>query len=114
MGHIPRHRLLKSYWCGIWLECRPGLENWLRCGYRFGIEEMITLLRYVTRSISRDVPRNYHGIIALVLPRPAHLRLFESGRNHGDLDCVLHLLVQNRAENNVGVFVSCALNNRAR
>src|SRR5260370_32922875 len=42
-----------------------------------------------------------------------HVFLFETGRNNSDLDRVFHLLVENRAEDDVGIFMSRALNNRA-
>ena len=53
------------------------------------------------------------GDTSISVPRTTHIFFFKSCRDHSDLDRVFHLLVQNRAEDNVGIFVSGALNNRA-
>ena len=102
-------RFPKSYRRGIWLEGRFRLEHWLGLGHRFGLVEAIALVRNMTRNL----PRNYDRIIVLVVARTAHPGLFEAGRDHRDLDRVFHLLVQNRAEDDVGIFVSGALNDGA-
>src|SRR5207245_2485798 len=102
-------RLAKRYRRGIWLEGRFRHENWLGLGHRFRLVEAIAL----ARSLSRYLPRKYHRIIVFVLARTTHVFFFKSRRDHGDLDRVLHLLVQNRAKDDVGIFVSRALDDGA-
>ena len=59
------------------------------------------------------MPRHDDWIAVLVSPQMAHIRLFEAGRDDGDLDCIFHLLVEHGAKDDVGIFVSCALDDGA-
>src|ERR1700704_3846380 len=102
-------QLAKRHRRGIWLEGRFRNENWLRLGHRRGLVEVIAL----ARSLSRNVSGPYHWIIVFALARTAHVLFFEAGCYHRDLNRVFHLLVENRSEDDVGIFMSRALNNRA-
>ena len=48
-----------------------------------------------------------------MVARTAHIAFSESSRDHGDLDRVFHLLVEDGAKDDVGVFVSGALDDGA-
>src|SRR5277367_3545866 len=103
-----RRRLLKGYRRSLRLKSRLGLENRFWIGDWRRIVEVISsrhMLRYMSR-----FARHNHRIIALTRPRTSHLRLPESSRDDRDLHRVFHLLVENRAKNDVGVFMRSNLN----
>src|SRR5207249_9337590 len=66
--------------------------------------------------------RKLHGVLMrggegranFLMTRPGGWSFAEPGGDDSDLHGVFHLLVHNGAENNVGVFVSGALNDGAR
>src|SRR5207237_4915204 len=70
-----------------------------RCGFRlcFRLEK---------------IPRGCKSSPAFLLA-PANIGIPEAGGNHGDFDCVLRLVIAHSAKDDVGIFMSGALDNTA-
>jgi len=71
------------------------------------------VIRVIRRAEVIAVARHDDRVKGFMMARSAHGGLTEAGGDHRDLDRVFHFFVEHSAEDDVGVFVSRALNNGA-